>query len=336
MRTANVFLSTLVGLALIFVTAPALAAPVKIRMAWVVPVANWASIVAEKKDLAKHWGKSYELETIRFRGTPPMISALAIGELEVANLAYSTLALAIQNAKLNDLRIISDELRDGAPGYYSHQFFVRKDSGINSVEDLKGKVLATNAGGSGVDIAMKAMLRKHGIDDKRDVTIVEGAFPNMRAMLGDKKVDLIPGVLPFSKDPRLHAFARPLFTQKEAIGTSQFIFWVARAGFIQQHRAAMVDFMEDMLRIIRWFNDPANHDEAVQIAHRLTKAPARVFQAWLFTHADYFRDPDLLPDLDALQHNVDTQRELGFISQKINVRDFADLSVVKEAAARLK
>ena len=30
--------------------------PVKIRMSWVAPVSNWASIVLEKKDLARHMG----------------------------------------------------------------------------------------------------------------------------------------------------------------------------------------------------------------------------------------------------------------------------------------
>ena len=65
--------------------------PVKIRVAWTAPVSNWASILLEKKDLARHLGKSYTLEPVRFAGTPPMITALATGELEVANLAYSTL-----------------------------------------------------------------------------------------------------------------------------------------------------------------------------------------------------------------------------------------------------
>ena len=58
------------------------AEPVKIRTAWVAPVSNWASIVLEKKDLAKHLGKSYTLEAVRFAGTPPMITALANGELK--------------------------------------------------------------------------------------------------------------------------------------------------------------------------------------------------------------------------------------------------------------
>jgi NitT/TauT family transport system substrate-binding protein len=154
-----------------------------------------------KKDLAKHWGKSYVMEAVRFQGTPPMITALASGDLEIANLAYSTLGLAIQNAGLSDLRIIADEFQDGVPGYYSNEFFVRKDSGINKIEDLKGKVLATNAQGSGIDIAMKAALKKHGLVDKRDYTVIEAPFPTHAALLKDKKADLVSGVPPFSFNP---------------------------------------------------------------------------------------------------------------------------------------
>src|SRR5262245_46337615 len=62
--------------------------PVKIRGAWVAPVTNWASIWLEKKDLAKHFGKSYVFEAVRFQGTPPMITAIANNELEISNLAY--------------------------------------------------------------------------------------------------------------------------------------------------------------------------------------------------------------------------------------------------------
>ena len=46
--------------------APAMAQqPVKIRVAWTAPVSNWASILLEKKDLAKHLGKPYTLEPVR-------------------------------------------------------------------------------------------------------------------------------------------------------------------------------------------------------------------------------------------------------------------------------
>ena len=118
MRLSRLMLASIAAAALFGATSAQADDPVKIRLSWVAPVTNWASILLEKKDLARHLGKSYTLEPVRFAGTPPMVTALANGELEVANLAYSTLAIAIQNAGMDDLRIIADEFRDGVPGYY--------------------------------------------------------------------------------------------------------------------------------------------------------------------------------------------------------------------------
>ncbi len=292
--------------------------PIKIRVAYAVPVANWASLLAEKKDLAKHWGTSYDFEAVRYQGTPPMITALAVNELEIADLAYSTLGLAIQNAGLDDLEVISDEFQDGAPGYYSDEFFVRKDSGIAKIEDLKGKVIATNATGSGIDIAMKAMLHKHGLDDKRDYTTIEAPFPAMAAMLAEKKVDLVPGVLPFSLNPALRESSNVLFTQKEGVGRTQMIIWTARKSFLDKNRAAMVDFMEDVLRIERWYLDPKNHAEVAAIGARLLKVPPERLD-WLFSKQDYYRDPNGKPDLDALKKNVEMTKDLGFFNGSIDI-----------------
>src|SRR5262245_28421789 len=110
MRFAKFLLTSLV-LAWSFAGAASGAEPVKIRVSWIAPVTNWASLLLEKKELARHLGKSYLLEPVRYVGTPPMITALANGELEIANLAFSTLPIAIQNAGLSDLRVIADDLQ---------------------------------------------------------------------------------------------------------------------------------------------------------------------------------------------------------------------------------
>src|SRR5579871_229184 len=332
---AAAFAVTLLGASLLGASAARADNPVKIRLSYVVPIANWASMLVEKKDLAKHLGKSYQLEITRFAGTPPMITALAAGELEIADLTYPTLPIAIQNAGMDDLRVIADEFQDGNPGFYSNEFMVLADGLIKRVEDLKGKAVATNAAGSAVDIAMRAMLRKHGLEDKRDYTTVEAPFPTMRAMLAEKKVDLVPAVLPFSLDPELRKVGRALFDTKDAVGVSQFSIWVARKSFIDKNRAALTDFMEDSLRIVRWYLDPANHKEAMEISGRITKQPADRF-AWVFTNEDNYRDANMMPDMAALQRNVDLTRDLGFIKASFDVNKYADLSVVQEAAKRLK
>src|SRR5579872_3522788 len=237
---------------------PARAAPVRIRVGWVVVPASLAPLVLQQKELLTHFGKSYTAEAIHFEGTPPVITALAAGEVDIGPLAFSSFALAIQNAHMDDLRVISDEIQDGVPGHGTNEFMVLKDGPIKKVADLKGKVLATNAMGSAVDISMRAMCKKHGLEANRDYTVIEAPFPAMRAMLAEKKADLISAVPPFSFDPELKKIARPLFTSKDALGLSQFVMWTARKPFIDAHRAALVDLLEDSLRIIRWYLDPQN------------------------------------------------------------------------------
>src|SRR4051794_23715573 len=74
--------------------------PLKIRIPWLVPVVNSPTILYEIPSILKHKGKSYDIELIRFQGSPPMIQALQAGELDIALFAFSSLALAIQNANM--------------------------------------------------------------------------------------------------------------------------------------------------------------------------------------------------------------------------------------------
>ena len=312
------------------------AEPVKIRMAWVAPVSNWASIVLEKKDLAKHLGKSYTLEAVRFAGTPPMITAIANGELEIANLAYSTFPLAVQNANIDDLRVIADEFQDGVAGYHSNEFSVLADGPIKKVEDLKGKVIATNAMGSAVDIVSRAMLRKHGLEDKRDYTIVEAPFPTMKAMLKEKKADLIPSVPPFSFDPELKQASRVLFDQQgrdrrlavHHLGGAQVLHRQEprRHGrFHGRHAAhrALVHGPEEPRR---------GHARSRRRSPRRRRSgsagcsPSRTTTA---TRTCCRTSTRCSP--------TSTRRtSSGFIKAALDVKKYTDLSLVQEAAARLK
>src|SRR5712672_2330988 len=113
------------------------------------------------------------------------------------------------------------------------------------------------------------------------------------------------------------------------------IVWTARKPFVVKNRAARVDFMEDTLRITRWFTVPKNQKEVMEIAGRVTKQPPERYD-WLFTKRDAYHDPNMLPDLAALQKNVDMTRDLGFVKTMLDVKKHADLSIVEEAAKRIK
>ena len=309
--------------------------PLKIRIGWIAMPGSRAGYLTEKLELLHHHGQSYTVDAIHFSSTPAQLTALAAGELDIAQLAFSSFGAAIENAHLDDVRLIADELEDGAPGYSTTHFTVLKESAIARIEDLKGKVVATNGIGTGLDIALRYILRHHQLEEKRDYTDVEVNFPNMKSALAERKVDLVSAVLPFMYDPELVKIGRTLFEQGAEIGPSELLMWAARTGYVEKNRAALVDLMEDVLRMQRWYFDPANHQAAIAIVAKLTKQPPEALD-WVFTKRDFYRNPNGRPDLPAIVANLRMEKELGYLKTDIDVPKYADLSIVDEAAMRLR
>jgi NitT/TauT family transport system substrate-binding protein len=308
--------------------------PVKFRIGWIAMPASRAGYLMEKPELLHHLNQSYTVEAMHFSSTPAQLTALASGELDIAQLGYSTLGAAVENAHMEDVRLIADELEDGKRGWSTTHFTVLKDSPIKTIDDLKGKVVATNGIGTGLDIALRWVLLQHHLQAKTDYTDVEVNFPNMKSALAEHKVDLISAVLPFMYDPELVKIGRTLFEQGAETGPSELLMWAARAPYIQAHRAALVDLMEDVLRMQRWYFDPANHAEAQQIAAKITKLPIESL-GWVFTKGDFYRSPNGTPDLKTVADDLKMEKALGFLKSDIDVAKYADLSIVADASKRL-
>jgi sulfonate transport system substrate-binding protein len=337
MRIGRLILGFAIAASLLpVVVSAAIADPLAIRIGWLLVPAEITPILFPEPGIAKHQGTSYVVQSTRFQGSSLLTSAMASGEIDIAPFGYSSLALAVENAHMNDLRIIADEDRDGEGAHFTTQFMVAKNGPIKVVEDLKGKALATNAVGSIGDMALRFMLRRHGINDAKDVSIVEIAFPNMNSMLAEGKADMIVSVLPFYLDPELQKNARTLFTGLDAIGPAEISMLTASTGFLGKNRAAVVDFLEDYLRALRWYDDPAHHDAAVKAVADFTKLAPERFSSWVFTTKDYYRDAQGEVDVAALQKNIDVQHELGFLPTTLDAKTFVDMSLVEEAAKRLR
>jgi len=308
--------------------------PLKIKIGWAVAPAQLTPILFAQGGIARHLGQSYTLEPMRFTGSSVTLQALASGDLDIAPMTFNVLGPAILSAGMTDLRIIADEIRDGVDGYESNRYMVLKDGPIATIEDVKGKVAAVNGIGSGQDIFMRAMLRRHGLETPRDYTTIEAQLASMGSLLIEKKVDLVVGVKPFVLNPAFQAAGKVLFTQRDAVGMTDFLFLAARAGFIAKHRAALVDFFEDDIRATRWYMDPANHEAAVAIVANFLKTPPERL-GWIFTKDDFYRNPDLHPDPAAIQKNLDMLVQFGFIQGKVDVAGQSDLCLIEEACGRL-
>jgi NitT/TauT family transport system substrate-binding protein len=309
--------------------------PVTIHIAWITSPPMLSPVLFEQPRVATHLDKTYRVEAIHFQGGPPIVTALAVGEVDIASISFSLVSTAVVNAGMSDLRIIADEFQDGGGDGFSSPYLVLKDGPIRTVEDLKGKIVATNGIGSAIDMAMRFMLRQHGLEDRRDYSSVEVGFPNMRAMLADHKVDLIMVGANYANDPQTERMARTLFTMRDSFKGPAGQMWAARAGFIEKNRPAMVDFIEDALRGLHWYLDPANREAALAILSKFSKqSPERL--SWVFSKNDFYHDPNGMPNIAATQHDIALQRELGFLKTDFDVTHYVDLSLVKEAGARLR
>jgi ABC-type nitrate/sulfonate/bicarbonate transport system substrate-binding protein len=91
-----------------------------------------------------------------------------------------------------------------------------------------------------------------------------------------------------------------------------------------------------MLRGAQWFLDPAHREEAIAMVARFVKQPPERLATYLYTDKDYFHDPHGLPNLVALQHDMQTQLDLGFLKADLEVRKYTDLSFITEASKRLE
>jgi sulfonate transport system substrate-binding protein len=310
--------------------------PVTIRAAWIITPASLIPILTAPPGVARHEGKSYRFVPVHFANSPTQISAVASGDIEIATLNFTSIPSAVLNAGLTDLRIIADETQDGIDDHESVKYAVLKTSPVKTIEDLKGKILATIGIATATDIAMRALLVKHGLEFQRDYTEVEALPPVATSMLLQHKVDLISQAVPFDQLPDFVDNARVMFTMRDAMGGAELSVWLARAGFIAKHRAALVDLLEDMIRSYHWYMNPKNHDAAVAILAGFLKQPTARITGWAFTNKDFSRDPNGVPNMALMQRNVDTAQSLGFIKAHIDMAKYADLSLVKEAALRLK
>ena len=309
----------------------------KVRVGWVTTPTHAQPIIDElhnrHPELFPNFGKTYTVESMHFQGTTPQIEALATNELDIAAFGPEALALAVDNAHL-DVRAIADVFQDGVPGYGTITFVVRADSPIKKIEDIKGKVVATNAIGSFGDSAMRINLRAHGLQDK-DFTTVQANFNNMPAMMDEGKVDLINLLPQFRYLMTEQHKYRQLFTAAEGEGRIQAVLWAMRADVLKAHRPAVVDFLADHIRAIRWLLDPAHHDEAVALCVAVTKQKPEAL-AYVFTKADSYRDPDGKPDVEGIQHALDVELKYNIIKKTLKVAPkYVDLGPVEEAAKRV-
>jgi sulfonate transport system substrate-binding protein len=329
--------AAVIGIALAGTSANVVADPFTIRADWSVLPGQFAALIPSVPQYApnvyRHYGKSYVVEPIKLTGGGATLTALAVGGTDVSTFSPQTLVDAVVNAKL-DLRAFGEQISTEVPGYAQTYYWVDKEK-IKTFDDLKGKVFAVNALGSNVDAAAKMVMAKHGMAPPRDYSVVEVAFPAQLAALKAGKINVAVLVPPFDQGAAADPALKPMFSVGDAFGPVETLMWVAKTDFIKTHREALVDFLADNIRMRRWMLDPKTRMDAVRQLADVSKIPMDRLEGWAYTNKDYFYPPNAGIDVQRLQKNVNDMAQVGVIPKAIDVTPYVDMSLVKDAEAKV-
>jgi NitT/TauT family transport system substrate-binding protein len=224
--------------------------------------------------------------------------------------------------------ILGEFLEERKP-YFTTPWMVRKDSGIDSLDDLRGKTVATNAVGGSTDYLQDFYIEQQaGLRPDRDYKKAEVPFGQMQETLLSGRVDMGLFPQPFYGAINATGEVKPMFRLTDQIEPFVQIMNGCRRDFVEDHQAAMRAFQDDWMQVARWIKDPANRDEVIDASAEATKIPANVLKKFLVTKQDFFRPERGAISVDALQEEWDFFRERGGIQQDLKVTDYlSDLSV---------
>jgi ABC-type nitrate/sulfonate/bicarbonate transport system substrate-binding protein len=293
--------------------------PVKIRMGWGIPGEEIKYVMMDHPEVARHLGTWYELEWHQFAGTALGVQGLAAGTLDCATVGGLSVANGIDKGA--DIVITGELLEERRP-FFETPWMVRKDSGIDSLEDLRGKTVATAAVGGSTDYLQDFHIEEQaGLKAGRDYEKVEVPFGQMQETLLAGRVDMGLFPQPFYGAINATGDVKPMFRLNDQIEPFVQILNGCRRDFVEENEAAMRAFQEDWARIADWMAEPANRDEVIAASAAATKIPADVLDRFLLTEKDYFRPERGAVSVDALQEEWDFFRERGGIEEDLRVTD---------------
>jgi len=195
----------------------------------------------------------------------------------------------------------------------STHIIVRADSTIRSMQDLKGKVVATPTIGAIIHVSLLHTLKKNGVDPA-SIRAVEVPFPNMADQLKAGNVDAVEALEPFAGQ-LLAAGNRSLGDPLLLAGGDEVLypFWISQTKWAESHRGVIEAWVASLEQAKEFID--ANPSEARAILAKYTRLPAPVAEKIPFpTYRFSLRSRDfvvwvtVLKDLGQIATSVDESR----------------------------
>jgi ABC-type nitrate/sulfonate/bicarbonate transport system substrate-binding protein len=149
--------------------------------------------------------------------------------------------------------------------------------GIDSIDQLRGKLLAGDPGDSNLDLIRKKILHSHSINEKEYDTEIIGSSPKrLEAFLQGRVAAAM--LTPPSSDKALAAGGAILADAENYVPNWPLTCGWALRPWLESHRQIVVRFIRAWVAATDWLCEPANREECLTLIteqERLTRAAAQ-------------------------------------------------------------
>jgi NitT/TauT family transport system substrate-binding protein len=207
--------------------------------------------------------QNIDIELVKFTSGPPEVAAMISGDIDAGYIGHGAHFLAVQG-KVNilSLDVVSK----------SDEILVSKKAGISKIEDLKGKIVATQFGTSG-DIVLELALKKAKMK-KEDLKLVNMDMAGAVSAFIAGKVDAVAVWSPYTSEIKSRLGNDVLMLANNTDFKDEFVFpssWVATPEYIKKNEDKLVRFMKGLHKAMDYRSE--HLDEVVEMVAKLNNTP---------------------------------------------------------------
>lgn len=276
-----------------------------------------AKVALEKGFFAEEFGEDFKVEVSSFSGGPAATEALVAGQIDLA--MYADLPAVQAKANNVDIKLISKFWQ--ADDAYS--LIAGKDSGIETLEDLKGKRLAIKVGTQGHKLILN-FLNSVGLSGD-DVELVSLDSAESISALATGDVD---GIIGFTvdNDKNIEQTGGHVVSTSEGFDNT-VIYQVANHAYASQNPDIIARYLKVLDKTNQWIAE--NNEEAYQItADFIGTTPDVIEEYWNTRTFAVGWDDSLLDDISA---TIDFAVEQKTIENKFDASELVDLTYLQKA-----
>ena len=274
-------------------------------------------LVVAKPDLGKNQGKAYTLDATRFTGSDKRGQAFEAGAIDLA--ASSANGVIFAAAEGVTAKIIASVSRESSRGF-STSFYVKENSPIKSVSDLKGKIVGIN-GTPRVTSGSKPRSRSMG--SPRPTSRSRRSVPRDAEALDAGKVDLGQFPQPFAALTEKQMNVRKIFDAKYGVPfEEELIVLIGKDEFLKKNAPAIRASSKTWKSSTQFYLEKPREARQLLVDRKMVRVNPEVYVGM----NDYYRDPSLQVDVEALEKMQAFQIKAGFQKKHADVKSLVDLS----------